>query len=145
MADRLEHLLKDLLQRQLVTLEQRDVLMSASPRTPGEVLEADQGIARKREEQRVAELEPAFKAGLRQAYRAMRAGQPAVAFDDRRDAENLMAEALIQFLVRLDLAGTHTEQLEDGHYAYHITVDWPKLRARAREAGVDLEAELTDS
>lgn len=145
MADRLEHLLKDLLERQLVTLEQRDVLLSASPRTPGEVLEADQGIARKREEQRVSELEPAFKAGLRQAYRAMQAGQPTIAFDDRRDAENLMAEALIQFLVRLDLAGTHTEQLEDNHYVYHITVDWPKLRARAREAEVDLDAELTDS
>lgn len=145
MADRLEHLLKDLLQRQLVSLEQRDVLLNAGSRTRGDVLEADQGIARKREEQRVAELHPAFKAALHRAYRAKLAGQLSVAFDDRRPDENQMAEALIQFLVRLDLAGTHTDQPEPGHYVYHIAVDWPKLGARAREADVDLDAELNDS
>lgn len=145
MADRLEHLLKDLLQRQLVNLEQRDVLLTASPRTPGDVLEADQSIARKREEQRVAELQPAFESGLRRAYQAHRAGQPSVAFDDQVEDENRMAEALIQFLVRLDLAGTHTEQLEGNHYIYHITVDWPKLRERAGAAGIDIDAELSVS
>lgn len=145
MADRLEHLLKDLLQRQLVSLEQRDVLLNAGPRTPGDVLAADQSIARKREEQRVTELHPAFKAALHRAYRASQTGQASVAFDDQREDENQMAEALIQFLVRLDLAGTHTEQSEPNHYIYHLTIDWPKLRERAREADVDLDAELTDS
>lgn len=142
MADGLARLLRELIEGRLVSLEQKEVQRSAGPRTPGETIAADQNIARERERHRAAELAPAFEAGLRRAYQASRAGQASVTLDDRREDENAMADALIQFLVRPDLARAHTEPSVPNHYVYQIAVDWPQLARLAAQVGVDLDAEL---
>lgn len=143
MTDGLTRLLRELIEGRLVSLEQKEVQRLAGPRTPGETIAADQHIVRERERQRVADLTPAFEAGLRRAYQARQAGQESVTFDDRRDDENAMADALIQFLVRPELARAHTEPTAPNHYRYQIAVDWPQLARLAAQAGIDLDAELT--
>lgn len=143
MADGLERLLEYLVKREIVQQEQKNVQITAGPREPAETVTADQQIASDRERVRVAELGPAFQEGLRRAYDAYRAGQDELALDDRRNDENAIADALVQFLVRPHLASSHTEQTEPNHYTYYITVDWSQLAQVAAEGGVDLDAELT--
>ena len=145
MADGLERLLHYLVEREIVRQDEKNVQLTASPREPGETVVADQQIARERERQRVAELGPAFGEGLRRAYAARRAGVDHLVLDDRRNDENAIADALVQFLVRPDLAASHSEQTEPNHYRYHFTSDWPQLAALAVEAGIDLDQELTRS
>ena len=143
MADGLERLLNYLAEREIIHREQKEVQLSAGPREPAETVVANQQIVRERERERIAELGPAFAAGLRRAYAVRRGGQATLVLDDRRADENAMADALIQFLVRPDLAASHTDQTEPNHYAYHVTVDWARLAQLAAEAGLDLDAELT--
>ena len=143
MADGLERLLDYLVEREIVRQDQKNVQLTAGPREPAETIVADQQIAYERGRHRVAELGAAFAEGLRRAYGARRAGQDGFALDDRRNDENAIADALVQFLVRPDLATSHSEQTEPNHYTYHITIDWTQLAALAAEAGIDLDRELT--
>lgn len=143
MANGLERLLRYLTERELIHLDQKEAQLVAGPRRPPETIAADQEIASEREHERVAVLGPAFATGLRRAYDARRAGQSDLALDDRLNDENAMADALVQFLVRPDLATSHTEQTEPNHYLYRITVDWTRLAQLAAECGVDLDSELT--
>ena len=145
MANGLERLLTYLAEHEIIKQEQKDVQLTASPREPGETIAADLELARQRERQRASMLAPAFVEGLRRAYDAQRAGRHGLTLDDRRADENAMADALIQFLVRPQLAASHTEPTEPNHYAYTITVDWPRLAQLAAEGGIDLDAELTRS
>jgi hypothetical protein len=142
-ANGLERLLTYLTEHEIIKQEQKEVQLTAGPREPGETIAADLELARQRERQRVATLAPAFADGLRRAYDARRNGQEGLTLDDRLPDENAMADALIQFLVRPHLAASHTEPTEPNHYAYTITVDWPRLSQLAAEGGVDLDAELT--
>ena len=143
MADGLERLLRHLTEREIVRQEQKEVQLTASPREPAETIDADQRIALERERKRAAELGPAFAEGLRRAYDARRAGQNELALDDRRNDENAIADALVQFLVRPDMAASHTEPTEPNHYLYRISIDWGRLATFAAESGIDLDAELT--
>ena len=145
MANGLERLLTYLAEHEIIKQEQKDVQLTAGPREPGETIAADLELARQRERQRVATLAPAFAAGLRRAYDAHRDGHHGLTLDDRRADENAMADALIQFLVRPHLAASHTEPTEPNHYAYTITIDWPRLAQLAAEGGIDLDTELTRS
>jgi hypothetical protein len=144
-ANGLERLLIYLAEHEIIGQEQKDVQLTASSREPGEAIAADVELARQRERQRASTLAPAFAEGLRRAYHAHRDGQHGLTLDDRRADENAMADALIQFLVRPHLAASHTEPTEPSHYAYTITVDWPRLAQIAAEGGIDLDAELTQS
>ncbi len=144
MADGLERLLNVLVEREILRVDQKNVEMTASPRTPAETVDANQLIEIDRERHRAAELGPAFIAGLRRAYDARRAGQHDFALDDRRFDENAIADAMVQFLVRTQLATSHTEQTEPNHYIYHIAIDWARLAQLAAESGIDLDRELTE-
>ncbi|MGI8587246.1 MAG: hypothetical protein ACR2M0_06095 [Chloroflexia bacterium] len=86
-------------------------------------------------------LFPAFVTGLRYAG-AQRASGQAVVLDDADPQQNAGADALVRFLVRPNLASVETEELGEGHYRYHVTVDWPGLEQTATLAGVDLNAAL---
>lgn len=145
MADALERLLADLLGQELADREATEAELVASADEPGETTAANRELARERVGARLDALGPAFAAGLRAAYAAHRAGQPELALDDRRPDENLMADALVQALVRTDLAASRAEETEPNHYCYYLRVDWDRLARLAADQGIDLDAELARS
>ncbi len=145
MADGLERLLRAVIEREIVRVEQKNIQMTASAAAPAETVDANQAIELERERQRVSDLGPAFADGLRRAHAAQRSGAGELVLDDRRADENAIADALVQFLVRPQLATSHSEQTEPNHYLYHVTVDWPRLSQLASEAGLDLDAELAQA
>ena len=77
-----------------------------------------------------------FRAALDDVRRRA-AGNPReeVAYDSANHAQDAVADVLIQYLVRPGYAEVRTEDLGSEHYVYHVRVDWPKLRALAREQG----------
>jgi hypothetical protein len=77
-----------------------------------------------------------FRAALDDVHRRG-AGNPRaeVAYDSARPAEDSVADVLIQYVVRPGYADVRTEERGSGHYIYWIRVDWPKLRALAKEQG----------
>jgi hypothetical protein len=77
-----------------------------------------------------------FRAALDDVNRRA-AGNPGaeVAYDSAKQAEDGVADVLIQYLVRPGYADVRTEERGSGHYIYWIRVDWPKLRALAIEQG----------
>lgn len=103
---------------------------------------ADQRRAIREEEQRAGELADAFRDGLQRAERARRAGGNAISLDDRKPEDNRVADAMIQFLVRADLATSSTRETEPQRYIYTIAVDWDALTLLARRARVNLPALL---
>lgn len=145
MADGLERLLRAVIEREIVRVEQKNVQMTAGPNVPAETVDANQVIEMERERQRANELGPAFADGLRRAHAAQQSGAGELVLDDRRADENAIADALVQFLVRPQLATSHSESTEPNHYLYHVTVDWSRLRQLANSADIDLDAELVRS
>ncbi len=142
MASGLERLLNVVIEREILRVEQKNVQLTAGPNVPAETVDANQAIEREREQHRASSLGEAFVAGLRRAYAAQQAGDTALILDDRQAAENAMADALIQFLVRPQLATSNSEQTEPNHYRYHLMIDWPRLTQLAASADIDLADEL---
>ncbi len=143
MADGVERLLNVLIEREILRLEEKNVELTAGPRVSAETVDTNQSIEADRERQRVHDLGGAFAAGLRRAYAAQQSGEDEIALDDRRQDENAMADALVQFLVRPHYATSQTDQSEPNHYVYRIAVDWEHLNRLADEAGIDLRSILT--
>lgn len=143
MADSVDRLLKILIEREILRVEEKNVELTAGPRVSAETVDTNQTIEADREHQRVSDLGGAFASGLRRAYAAQQAGEHEIALDDRRQDENAMADALVQFLVRPHYATSQTDQSEPNHYIYRIAVDWEHLNRLADEAGIDLRAALT--
>lgn len=144
MADRVRKLLDFVVANYVVRDEQREIDLTAGARESGEVIESDKRQAVTREAMRADELADDFRHGLIAAYEARRAGREEVALDDRRPAEDRMADALIHFLVSYDLATSRTEETDPQHYVYYVAVAWPRLLAVAERAGVDLETALEE-
>lgn len=145
MADALERLLAGLIEPDLADREAKEAELVASPDEPGETTAANRELARERVGARLDALGPAFAAGLRRAYVLHRAGRRDLVLDDRQPDEDLMADALVQALVRTDLATSRTEETEPNHYRYHLQVDWDRLARLAADRGIDLDAELAQS
>jgi hypothetical protein len=110
--------------------------------TDGEAIETDKQEAARREADHAERLAPAFEDGLLQAWQRFTKGGHELVLDDRRTSENLVADALIQLLVRFDLATSRTEETDPMHYRYYISIDWPQLRGFAASAGFDLDGVL---
>ncbi len=144
MPDRVRRLLDYVVDHYVVRDEQRDIDLAAGVREPGEAIEADKRQAAMREGIRADELANPFRLGLVAAYRARLAGEPEVPLDDRRPNEDRIADALIHFLVRFDLATSTTEETEPMKYVYRVAVDWSRLGEVAQRAGIDLDATLRD-
>jgi hypothetical protein len=81
-------------------------------------------------------LAPAFAQGLRAASGGT------LRIDDTTREGNDIADAFARFLVSPDLATSQSEPLSGGHFAYTFDVNWPRLRAVAQRAGVDLDRAL---
>jgi hypothetical protein len=56
-----------------------------------------------------------------------------------------MASALIDYLVRFDLATSDSRDVGDHHYVYDIAVDWDRLREVAAANGQHLDRLFADS
>lgn len=143
MADGLERLLRLVIDQEILRIEQKNVQLTAGPRVSGETVDANQQIERDREHQRAHDLGPSFASGLRLAYAAQQAGHGNLVLDDREPAENAAADALVQFLVRPQLATSQSEATAPNHYRYQFNIDWARLQALADAAGIDLQRELT--
>lgn len=142
MADGVERLLNVLIEREILRVEEKNVELTSGSRVSAETVDTNQTIEADRERQRVSDLGGAFAAGLRRAYAAQQAGEHEIALDDRRQDENAMADALVQFLVRPHYAASQTDPSEPNHYIYRIAVDWEHLNRLADKAGIDLRAAL---
>ena len=145
MPDRVRRLLDHLVVDYVVREEQREIDLSAPAAELGAEIASEKQRAAAREARRADDLANAFERGLVGAYRAQRAGQPELVLDDRQPDENQMADALIRFLVTLELASSRTEETEPLHYVYYVAVDWIKLAAVAAEAEIDLDATLSEA
>lgn len=145
MADNLERVLHAVIEREVVRTDQKTVQMNAGARTPAETVSTNQTIELDRERQRANDLAPAFADGLRRAHAARQAGHHELVLDDRRADENAIADALVQFLVRPQLATSQTDRTEPNHYTYRIAIDWSRLEALTAAAGFDLPKELAHS
>jgi hypothetical protein len=58
-----------------------------------------------------------------------------VSYDSTSPEQNAGADVLIQYLVRPGYAEVRTEEPQPERYVYYIRVDWPRLRALAKEQG----------
>ena len=142
MADELNQLLEYIARQYLIRDDLRTIDLDASAADPGDLLEAEKREAAAREIERSRELRGPFTAGLRRALAASAAGESALALDDRDPEQDQIAEALIHALVRTNLATSHSEQTDENHYVYRLSIDWDALRDVATEAGMDLDEAL---
>lgn len=124
----LDHIVRTYVVRdELVSIDQE---ASASDRA--ESIESDKRRAVRREMERADELSDAFTRGI------TRSNSGLIVLDDRVQEENQIADALIHFLVKTDLASSRAVETEPNHYRYRILIHLDKLEAVAREAGIDL-------
>ncbi len=124
--------------------EQRSIDMDAGAQVAGADLEAGKMAAVTREREAADTHAKAFSRGLQLAWDRKGRGGAELTLDDRKPDENAMADALIHFLVRFDLASSHSREVGDQHYAYVIAVDWDHIGELARANGQRLE-DLFDS
>jgi hypothetical protein len=131
-ADDLRKVLDHIVRTYVVRDELVSIDQEATASDRGASIESDKRRATRREFDRADDLADAFCRGV------ARSNSGLIVLDDRKKDENQMADALIHFLVRTDLATSRSVPTEPNHYRYQIMINWPKLETVAREAGVDL-------
>lgn len=117
----------------------RRIDLDANAEISGDDIEADKAAAIDREHERADEIAPAFAAGLDLAWQRARHGGDDISLDDRDPDQNAMASALIEYLVRFDLAESNSHDVGDNQYVYDIAVDWNRLREVAAANGQRLD------
>ena len=137
-AELLDYIVRDL----DITDAQKDVDLNAPADGDAADIDVQKQHLAEAARQRARDLYPPFRAGLILAGEARGVGKPEIRLDDREPEQNAIADALITYLVRFDLADSRSEETESGHYDYFITVEWDKLYRTAQAAGVDLPAAL---
>lgn len=141
MDPRIRQLLKTIVDRYEAPLEEKAAELSnpaaaeLGKQSPDE-LEREAGVRA-----RAQELADAFAAALQTAAQKRPAS---VRLNSADAAQNRMADALIQFLVRPGFATVQTDETAPDVFAYTIAVDWPALQRVADEAGISLEEALRD-
>ena len=133
MADDLRKLLDYIVRTYVVRDELVAIDQEASASDGGAAIESDKRRAVRREFDRADDLAEAFGHGVARSQSGL------IVLDDRNQEENEIADALIHFLVRTDLATSRAVETEPQHYRYRILINWPKLEEVARDAGIDLE------
>lgn len=139
MSREIHQLLSYIVSRYADDDEQRAVERDAGAQVAGAEIEAEKMAAVTRERASADAHADAFSRGLQQAWERSRRGGAELTLDDRDPDENAMASALIRFLVRFDLASSHSREFGDQHYAYVIAVDWDRLGELATANGQRLE------
>jgi len=142
LANDVQKLLQYIAHNFIARQESIELERDASAAETGSAITADKRRVVKQEEERVDALTDPFRAGLRRADDARRAGGNAISLDDRKPEENEQADALIHFLVRSQLATSTSRETEQHRYIYTIAIDWDELDRVARKAKVNLGAVL---
>jgi len=142
-AEAIRKLLDHIVDDYAVRDDQKEIDLNAPSMESGADIEADKQQVARREEDRADELADAFHRGLLLAHRARAAGEEQILLDDRHPDQDRVADAMIQFLVRHDLASSRSEETEPMHYIYAVAVDWDRLQTVARAVDVDLARALT--
>jgi hypothetical protein len=132
-------LLDYIIAHRLAPIEEKMADMERTARVPGERIEEINAATVEQEREAAARLLPAFAAGLRTAS-ANRGGP--LLLDDRNPSQNGVADALIRFLVKPELATVETEEVGPEHYSYQVTIDWAALERVAQAGEIDLEEAL---
>jgi hypothetical protein len=132
--ERLYAALLDALTRDLIEIAgtEREIVANAEV-DPEEMRSNQARLAREEREEARREL-GSFRAALEDA-RARGGELGEVPYDAADRAQDDMADALIQYLVRPGYAEVRTEEPSPGRYVYHVRVDWAKLRKLAAELG----------
>ncbi|MEX2314959.1 MAG: hypothetical protein WD628_04515 [Thermomicrobiales bacterium] len=138
MADDVEKLLRFIGRRFVAREEILEIERDASAADEGHEIVADQRRAIQSEEQKATEMADAFREGLRRAEAARRAGGNAISLDDRKPEDDRVADALIHFLVRSDMASSTTRETDQHRYIYTIFVDWDSIERVSQDAKVNL-------
>jgi hypothetical protein len=141
-ADAFTELLDTIVRNYVIVDAQKDIDLNATAEEPASVIEADKQRIVADSSARARFLAPAFRNGLLLAFEAQGMGRPEIRLDDRDAEQNVIADALITYLVRFDLAESRSEETEPGHYDYFISVNWDRLYEVATAAGIDLPAAL---
>ena len=137
-ADDVEKLLRFIARRYVAREEVLEIERDASAADEGQDIVADQRRAIQSEEQKASEMADAFREGLRRAESARRAGGNAISLDDRKPEDDRIADALIHFLVRTDIAASTTRETDQHRYIYTIAVDWDALDRVSHDAKVNI-------
>jgi hypothetical protein len=132
-ADDIRRLLDYIVRSFVLHDEMVEIDQDASAGEHGESIESDKRRAARRELDRADELASDFAKGMARAHDGI------VVLDDRNPDENAIANALIYFLVRNNLAASRAVETEPGHYRYRVILDRERLREVADAAGVDLD------
>jgi hypothetical protein len=140
--DAFSALLDSIIRGYVITDAQKDVDLNAPADEPAAVIEAEKQRAISDAANMAQTLAGPFQQGLILAFEAQGTGHPEIRLDDRDPQQNAIADALITYLVRFDLAESRSEETEPGHYDYFISVNWDALYELAVRAGVDLPAAL---
>lgn len=136
MADDLRKLLGHIVRTSLLPDELVSIDHEASASDDGESIASDKRRAERRELDRADELARAFGRGIARAQSGL------IVLDDRDPEEDEIADALIHFLVRSDLATSRAVETDPQHYRYQIMINLPRLHEVARAAGIDLDAAI---
>jgi hypothetical protein len=139
-ADPFSDLLEFIVREYEIVDGQKDIDLNATVDEPAAVIEADKQHIVADASDRARHLFPAFRTGLLLAFEAQNIGRTEIRLDDRDVQQNAIADALITYLVRFDLAESRSEETEPGHYDYFISVNWEPLYRVAENAGIDLPA-----
>src|SRR5207253_360930 len=123
------------------TMEEKKAEFTAHAIDPDDQPAIQAGHEVQTETEAAERLFPAFQAALHYVGGNRTAAGPLV-LDDADPQQNAMADAVIRFLVKPDLATAESEEAGEGHYRYRITIDWPAMQRMATMAGVDLDAVL---
>lgn len=70
--------------------------------------------------------------------------QEEMSFDPARAHEEELLDATIDLLVKHQLAAIDAQEIEPGHYVYHLEPDWAAIRARLSDAAEDAAPELAE-
>ena len=135
MADAFADLLDLIVRDYAIPDAQKDIDLNASVDEPAAVIEADKQLIVTESTERARQLFPSFRTGLVLAFEAQGVGKHEIRLDDRDAEQNAIADALIAYLVRFDLAESRSEETEPGHYDYFISVNWDALYQLAAERG----------
>lgn len=132
-ADDIRRLLDYIVRSFVLHDEMVEIDQDAPASEHGESIDSDKRRAARRELDRADELASDFGKGMARAHDGI------VVLDDRNPDENAIANALIYFLVRNNLATSRAVETEPGHYRYRVILDRPRLQEVANAAGVDLD------
>lgn len=145
MADAFAALQDAIVHRLVIVDAQKDIDLNAAADSDGSAIDEQKTAIVSAAEARAAALADAFREGIVLAFEAQGTGHAEISLDDRIPEQNVLADALITYLVRYNLAESRSEETDTGHYTYFVSVTWDALYRFADAAGINLPAALADA